>query len=90
MLLRVMPFSANAIEHQVPGGGRLRVRAEWRDRAVVAAGQAAVKQEFLKRNVPFEEVWQIDEAGRTLTVTTTLKTPVGVKRRTQVFVRATE
>lgn len=40
---------ANAIEHQVPGGGRLRARAERRDRALVATGQVAVKQGFLTR-----------------------------------------
>jgi hypothetical protein len=90
VLLRVMPFSANAVEHQVPGGGSLRARAEWRDRALVATGQVAVKQGLLKRHVPFEEVWQTDEGGRTLTVTTTLKTPLGVKRRTQVFIRVME
>jgi hypothetical protein len=89
-LLRVMPFSAHAIEHQVPGGGRLRARAQWRDRALVATGQVAVKQGILTRHVPFEEVWQIDEGGRTLTMTTTLKTPLGVKRRTQVFMRVAE
>lgn len=89
-LLRVMSLAADAIEHQVPGGGVLRGRAEWRDRAVVATGHVAVKQGMLKRNVPFEEVWQLDEAGRTITVTTTLKTPLGVKRRTQVFRRVTE
>lgn len=89
-LLRVMSFSAGRSEHQVPGGGLLKGRAEWPDRAVVADGQVAVKQGLLKRNVPFEEVWQLDEAARTLTVITTLKTPLGVKRRTQVFTRVTE
>lgn len=88
-VLRVMPLPAGAIDHQVPGGGLLKGRAEWRDRALVANGHVAVKQGFLKRSVPFEESWQLDEGGRTLTVTTTLTTPVGVKRRAQVFSRVT-
>jgi hypothetical protein len=87
VLLRVMAFSTDAIAHQVPGGGSVRARTEWRDRALVATGQVTVKQGFLKRHVPFEEVWQIDDGGRILTVTTTLKTPLGVKRRTQAFTR---
>lgn len=89
-LLRVMSLAAEASEHQVPGGGALKVRAEWRDRALVVKGHLEVKQGFLKRNVPFEEVWQLEEAGRTLRVTTVLKTPLGVKRRTQVFARVIE
>lgn len=89
-LLRVMSLAAEPSQHQVPGGGLLKGRAQWRHRAVVAEGQVAVKQGFIKRNVPFEEVWQLDEAERTLRVTTTLKTPLGVKRRTQVFTRVAE
>jgi hypothetical protein len=87
VLLRILPFSANAIEHQVPSGGLMSGRADWNDRTLVANGHVAVKQGFLKRNVPFEEVWQLDEGGRMLTVTIVLKTPLGVKRRTQVFMR---
>ncbi len=90
VLLRILPFSADAIEHQVPGGGLVSGRAEWKDGALVANGHVTVKQGFLKRRVPFEEGWQLDEGGRMLTVTIILKTPLGVKRRTQVFMRVTE
>ena len=91
VLLRVMPLSANAVDHQVPGRGLMSGRAEWKaDGALVANGHVTVKQGFLKRRVPFEEEWQLDEGGRMLTVTITLKTPLGEKRRTQVFMRVTE
>lgn len=90
VLLRAMPFSADTVEHQVPGGGLMRGRAEWRDGVLVVNGHVAVKQGFLTRSVPFEEGWQLDEGGRMLTVTTILTTPLGVKRRTQVFMRVTE
>lgn len=89
-VLRVMPLGAGATDHQVPGGGLLKGRAEWRDRALVANGHVAVKQGLLKRNVPFEETWRLDDGERTLTVTTILTTPMGVKRRTQVFIRSAE
>lgn len=90
VLLRVMPFSGKSLDHQVPGGGLLRGHAEWRDGTLVANGRVAVKRGLLKRDVAFEEGWQVDEAGQTLTVTAILKTPVGVKRRTQVFIRVAE
>jgi hypothetical protein len=91
VLLRVMPLSARAGDHQVPGGGLMSGRAEWKeDGALLANGHVTVKQGFLRRRVPFEEEWQLDEGGRMLTVTSTLKTPLGVKRRIQVFMRVTE
>lgn len=89
-LLRVMSLATATIEHQVPDGGVLRARAEWRGRAIVATGHVAVRRGVVTRNVRFEEVWHLDESGRTLTVTTTLNTPLGVKHRTQVFARVME
>lgn len=68
----------------------MRGRAGWRDGALVVSGHVAVKQGFLTRRVPFEEGWQLDDDGRMLTVTTILETPLGMKRRTQVFIRVTE
>jgi hypothetical protein len=90
VLLRIMSWSAEAIDHQVPSGGLMSGRAEWKDGALVANGHVTVKQGFLRRRVPFEEAWQLDAGGRMLTVTITLKTPLGVKRRTQLFMRVTE
>ena len=37
-VLRVMSIGAGATDHQVPGGGLLKGRAEWRDRALVGNG----------------------------------------------------
>lgn len=88
--LRILPLSADAIEHQVPSGGLMSGRAAWKDGALVANGHVTVKQGLLTRRVPFEEGWQLDESGGMLTVTIILKTPLGVKRRTQVFMRVTE
>ncbi len=90
MILRALSLAVEPGGRRAPGGGALNGHAEWRDRALVASGHITAKRGFIKRNVPFEEVWRADESGRRLSVTTTLKTPLGVKRRTQVFERASE
>jgi hypothetical protein len=89
MILRALSLSAEP-GPRPPGGGALNAHAEWRDGALVASGHITAKRGFIKRNVPFEEVWRAHESGRRLSVTTTLKTPLGVKRRTQLFERASE
>jgi hypothetical protein len=89
-LLRVMTIAAATIQHQVPRGGPLDGRAERRNGVLVSHGDVAVRQGLLRRQVPFEETWEVGDGGRMLTVTTMLKTPFGVKRRTQVFTRVVE
>lgn len=89
-VLRTLALAPATGDPQAAGGGALRMQAAWRDQTLVAEGHMTVKQGFLKRTVPVEEAWHVDPAGRTLTVTTTLKTPLGVKQRTQVFARTAE
>ncbi len=86
-VLRVMVVAAPA-DAEAPRAGLPRLRAEWREGTLIARGDVTVKRGFLKRRVPFEERWQLDEAGSRLTVTMTLMTPLGARQRTQIFVRA--
>lgn len=89
VLLRAMSFVSEAPSDGRKHGNVLRGHAEWRDGALLANGHITGTRGFIKRQVPVEELWSLEESGRALRVTTTLKTPLGVKRRTQVFVRAT-
>ncbi len=88
VILRTLSFGMEPAPRT--SGGALNAHAEWRDGVLVASGHITAKRGFIKRNVPFEEVWRADGSRRRLSVTTTLKTPLGVKRRTQLFERASE
>lgn len=87
VLLRVMLLQAGERDSEAIQGAVLTTRAQWQDRTLVARGDITIKQGFLKRRVPYEEEWRVDEGQQTLTVLLSVKTPLGVKRRTQVFVR---
>lgn len=87
VLLRVLLLPAGEREGAAFHGAVLTARAQWQDRTLAARGDVTIKQGFLKRRVPYDEEWRVGEGERTLTVTLSVKTPLGVKRRTQVFVR---
>lgn len=87
VLLRVILLQAGERDSEAIQGAVLTARAQWQGRTLVARGDVTVKQGLLKRRVPYEEEWRVDEGDRTLTVVLSVKTPLGVKRRTQVFVR---
>jgi hypothetical protein len=87
VVLRVMLLQAGERDAAAIQGAVLTARAQWQARTLAARGDVTIKQGFLKRRVPYEEEWQVGDGERTLTVTLSVKTPLGVKRRTQVFVR---
>ncbi len=87
VVLRVMLLQAGDRDAAALRGAVLTARARWQDRALTARGDVIIKQGLLKRRVPYEEEWRVGERERTLTVTLSVQTPLGVKRRTQFFVR---
>lgn len=87
VVLRVMLLQAGERDAAAIQGAVLTARAQWQARTLAARGEITIKQGFLKRRVPYEEEWQVGDGERTLTVTLSVKTPLGAKRRTQVFVR---
>lgn len=88
VVLRVMLLQPDDRDAAAGRGAVLTARAEWQSRTLAARGEVTIRQGFLKRRVPYEEEWRVDEGERTLTVMLSVKTPLGVKRRTQVFVRS--
>lgn len=89
-LLRVMSVGTGEPDAPTAEGALLTGRAEWRDRTLFSHGTLAVKQGFVKSRVTFEEQWRLGAEGSTVTVVISMKTPLGVKTRTQVYVRGTE
>lgn len=89
-LLRFMSLGTGGPDAPAADGARLTGRAEWRDRTLFLHGTLAVKQGFVKRRITFEEQWRLGAEGRTVTVVITMKTPLGLKTRTQVYIRETE
>jgi hypothetical protein len=87
VVLRVMLLQAGDRDAAAVRGAVLTARAEWQSRTLAARGEVTIKQGFLKRRVAYEEEWRVSEGERTLRVMLSVKTPFGVKRRTQVFVR---
>ncbi len=87
VVLRVMLLQAGDRDAAAIRAAVLTARAQWQDRTLAARGDVTIKQGFLRRRVPYDEEWRVGEGERTLTVTLSVKTPLGVKRRTQVFVR---
>lgn len=89
-LLRVMFLGTGEPDAPTAEGALLTGRAEWRDRTLFSHGTLAVKQGFVKRRVTFEEQWRLGAEGNTVTVVISMKTPLGLKTRTQVYVRVIE
>jgi hypothetical protein len=90
VLLRVMSLGTGEPDAPAAEGALLTGRAEWRDRTLISHGTLAVKQGFVRRRVTFEEEWRLGAEGSTVTVVIRMKTPLGLKTRTQVYVRVTE
>jgi hypothetical protein len=89
-LLRVMFLGTGEPDAPTAEAALLTGRAEWRDRTLFSHGTLAVKQGFVKRRVTFEEQWRLGAEGNTVTVVISMKTPLGLKTRTQVYVRVIE
>jgi len=90
VLLRVMSLGAGEPDARLAEGALLTGRAEWRDRTLFSHGTLAVRQGFVKRRVAFEEQWRLGAEGNTVTVVINMQTPLGLKTRTQVYVRVIE
>jgi hypothetical protein len=90
VVLRVMFLGAGEPDGRAAEDALVTGRAEWRNRTLFSNGTVAVKQGFVKRRVTFEEQWRLGGEGSTVTVVISMKTPLGVKTRTQVYVRGTE
>jgi hypothetical protein len=90
VVLRVMFLGAGEPDGRAAEGALVTGRAEWRNRTLFSNGTLAVKQGFVKRRVTFEEQWRLGAEGSTVTVVISMKTPLGVKTRTEVYVRGIE
>ena len=89
-LLRVMFLGTGEPDARIAEGALLTGRAEWRNGTLFSQGNLAVKQGFMKRRVTFEEQWRLGAEGSTVTVVISMKTPLGLKTRTQVYVRVAD